>query len=88
MINDARSVPTEISSSTIIQEDGDQVIAKVEEKSKSDIVEFLASETQKSEGKLDKLAINNKQKKTQLFIDAGFFYALDFAFLVLVLVFL
>ncbi|RYG22326.1 MAG: hypothetical protein EOO07_00130 [Chitinophagaceae bacterium] len=40
----------------------EQVIAKVDEKVKADIVDFLANETQKSDGKIDKLAVNKKQK--------------------------
>jgi len=40
-----------------------QVIAQVVEKDKPDILDFLANETQKGEGKLDKLAVNSKQKK-------------------------
>ncbi len=40
----------------------EQVIAKADEKPKADIIDFLASETQKSDGKIDKLATNKKQK--------------------------
>ena len=44
------------------QLNNEQVIAKVDEKVKTDIVDFLASETQKKESKIDKLAVNKKQK--------------------------
>ncbi|MEJ5993940.1 hypothetical protein WG904_05845 [Pedobacter sp. Du54] len=44
------------------QPDTEQVIAKVDEKVKTDIIEYLANETKKGEGKIDKLAINKKQK--------------------------
>jgi len=45
----------------------EQVIAQVvDEKSKTDIVDFLAGETKKSEGKLDKLAVNRKKQKWDL----------------------
>lgn len=55
------------------QINSEQVIANAEVKPKTDINDFLAGESQKNDGKIDKLAVNKKQKW-----DLGFMLAPSF----------
>ena len=63
-INSGAFVATTTTPSTAVtpQPNNESVIAKVDEKSKPDLIDVLASETKKSEGKIDKLAVNKKQR--------------------------